>query len=111
MMLTSKGSKLNSNDSAMEVYSDLGRMLSAEPQYGITKLVIKRPEANTNDRLMSIVLGKCKKINQCMLNSKGKEDQLLIKHMKNSSCLVHKINYEENSTRKYLRENDPKRSN
>jgi hypothetical protein len=41
MILTSKCSKLNSNDMAMEMYSDLGRML-AEPQYGSNKLVIKR---------------------------------------------------------------------
>lgn len=78
MVLATKRS--NKVDPSVELNNEITKFLSAE-QSGPSK-------QHASDRLLVIVLSKCRRISQSMQNSKGKADVQLLKQIKCSNCVV-----------------------
>lgn len=89
VILTSKCSnRIHGLDPSIETYSDINKMLAADPS---ENGVVRNNKRQATDKLLTVILTKCRRIGQSVLAEKGKPDQVLIKHLKCSSSVVHSV--------------------
>jgi len=83
IILTSKSN--NRLDPSVETYTDLNKILAVEQD---EKFLVRANKQQATEKLLAVVLVKCRRISQSLLGGKGKPDQILVKQLKCSSCLV-----------------------